>query len=266
MPESPEVARYVDFLRKTLSSRDGKWLFFVGAMRYGDRFTNDLELMSPALRFPVFDIFSKGKELYIVFYNGVSIRGHLGMDGCWSTKMLPNSHFMFEFSETLECDSSGHLATTKIYYVNSRFGEFDIFTDYEKVIVSLNRIKPSFVGRFILSREDWMNSMRSFSKKKLLRSLLMDQKELCSGIGNYLLAEILYWAKLHPETRVGQLSEQMMSTLYDVCMTVVQGHYNRSLEKVIYRKRVSPGGHAIISETIGGRTVYYSPTEQVLLA
>lgn len=263
MPEGPENARYADFLTKTLT-KDGKWLLFVGAMRYGDKFSNDLELLSPALRFPVLDIFSKGKEVYIVFYNGISIRGHLGMDGCWSTEMQPNSHFMFEFAETLE-QSGTELKTTKIYYVNSRFGEFDIFTSYEMLAISLNRIKSGFTGRYILSPEEWVESMSKFSKTKLLRSLLMDQKELCSGIGNYLLAEILYHARLHPNVRVGQLSPDKILQLYSICLFTVNGHYTGTLEKVIYQKRISPGGNPIVNESIGSRTMWYCPVEQPLI-
>lgn len=57
-------------------------------------------------------------------------------------------------------------------------------------------------------------------------------------VGNFLLAEILYYAKLHPDVTVGNLSNQQISELYDICLYTVKGHYENTLQKVIYGKKI----------------------------
>lgn len=152
-----------------------------------------------------------------------------------------------------------------LYYINTRLGEFEVLDSQFKLDAALNKVASGFLGRFIISKDQWCKRVADLVKSKpakSVRELLMDQKDLCNGIGNYLVAEIMYYAKLHYEVTLGQMQLAELFSLFDVCRQVVVGHYNRSLEKVIYMKSVSPNGNPIVSTQFKGRTAWYCPAEQ----
>lgn len=264
MPESPEVARSTDRLVRILS-RNGVWMKLIGASKFGNVFDHvDLELIKPAGGYPIVDIFCKGKEYFLQLSNGVSLRGHHGMHGHWefihpnSTELPSHTHFKFDFLD----ERDGY--TTSLLFINTRFGEFEIFSNYQQLLDSVSRIEMGFLGKFILSIEQWRENINGFTNRKVLRAALMNQKDLCSGIGNYLLAEVLWHAKLHPDITIGQLRQIPggIDAMYQVCFYVVNGHYTRHLEKVIYNKKICPLGHAIEHPKKGGRTMWFCPTCQ----
>ena len=55
---------------------------------------------------------------------------------------------------------------------------------------------------------------------KPICEFMMEQKYV-SGIGNYLRAEILYHAKLHPDTKLCELNEDVRDKLYDTTLNVM---------------------------------------------
>ena len=97
-----------------------------------------------------------------------------------------------------------------------------------------------------------------------MREALLDQKQLCSGIGNYLRIEIFYYAKFHPDVTIGKLTEGMKLNLYHICLNVIQGHYQGTIDKVVYEKQYCPNGHLLTKEKRSGRPFYYCSVEQVI--
>jgi formamidopyrimidine-DNA glycosylase len=186
------------------------------------------------------------------------------MKGHWMFEPdQPNTHFELNF---VSIDANTGLVDeeVRLFYVNSRFGEFNIFTTQQQLIDALDRLAPGFIGRFPITKEYWMERFSTFNDR-LIRGILMDQKILCSGVGNYLLAEILYYARLYPDITTRQLSVEMISHLYDVCLYVITGHYRKTLEKVIYNRKICPNGHTISRETRGSRPMFFCAVEQTIL-
>jgi formamidopyrimidine-DNA glycosylase len=280
MPEGPEVARTLEFLISQL--KRGSFPYLVNVLQFGDRFPDvNIEHLRPSLNQPLLDLFCKGKEYFFVFQSvssagekgHIAVRGHHGMKGHWDfehpskendgLRKLKNYHFRLDFSWDLNRFQQTQTPDAYLYYYNEQFGQFEILPSLQAIQNSLLRLAGGFIGRFILTKTDWMFSWGQLGKSRQLRAVLMDQEALCSGIGNYLLAEILYAARLHPEVLVGQLTDQEVSNLYDVCAYIITGHYKKTLEKVIYKKKVSPAGYPISYLTKGGRKIWYSSQEQI---
>ena len=290
IPEGVEVGRDTDKIVKR-SCVNGKWMYFTNVFKIGSSFQNvDIRALIPALDQPIVDIFCKGKEYFFMLANHITIRAHRGMAGYWTVDPDPNlrnTHFRLDFSESLtnNPDINGfYHPTISFYFVNTQFGQFEILTTEHELITAVNKLASGFIGRFILTKEEWTYTLSNISKTKTLRTVLMDQKELCSGVGNYLFSELMYHAKLNPYIYVGDLFQisqkpetygqpvNLVGYLYDVCLFVINGHYRKTLEKVVYTKDVSPNGHKIIGEkrntkgeivkTKGTRTTWYCPAEQ----
>jgi len=256
------VLRSTDVLCRKLC-KAGKWMYFSCGIKYGGKYPDvDMNLLQGAVGKPIVDIFCKGKEYYICLGGNISIRAHHIMKGHWMFEPdQPNTHFELNF---VSIDEKTGLVDeeVRLFYVNSRFGEFNIFTTQQQLIDALDRLAPGFIGRFPITKEYWMERFSTFNDR-LVRGILMDQKILCSGVGNYLLQEIMYCARLDLEVTTKKLSTEMISHLYDVCLYVITGHYRKTLEKVIYKKKVCPNGHQLIIGKTGGRPSFYCPIEQL---
>ena len=109
-----------------------------------------------------------------------------------------------------------------------------------------------------------MLGLSKFTKRKGLRGVLFDQEAVCSGIGMYLFVEIFWCANLHLDAKIGKLTTEQLSDLYDICKRVVEGHYKNTRQKVIYHQKIDPNGNKIESKKMCGRTFWWVPTTQTL--
>jgi len=196
------------------------------------------------------------------------------MGGTWSTEPDgKNTHFELRFegkndnidqsSDDVEDPGIGGVnLRAKIYYNNKRFGTFEIFTTQQQLQESWNRLAPGFLGTHLITLDEWCIRFKKFTNKKALQAILMDQEAVCSGIGNYLLAECMWYAELKPDKKLGGLTEEKIVELYFVCKFVIEGHYSGTLKKVIYKKEFSPSGNPVTSMKLGGRTVWFCEKEQ----
>jgi len=262
MPEVVETVRAADKLIAALQE-GGKWMYFVNAFKIGGRMNAEPTSLIPALDQPIVDLFTKGKYYFIRLANWITIKAHCGMIGHWDFNYPPNlanTHFRLDFHTT----SDYYMPCRTLYFVNGRFGSFEILTSEMQLKVALDQLADGFIGRFILDKNNWCGRITTISKTKLVRDVLLDQKMLCSGIGNYLVAEIMYYARLHPLITFGQLQTIELYQLYDVCLQVVKGHYELTLEKVIYGRSQCPCGHQIQTLESKDRKAWFCPVEQPL--
>jgi len=59
-------------------------------------------------------------------------------------------------------------------------------------------------------------------KTKFLVKVLMDQRSICSGIGNWILSEALHMANIHPDSRCSHLTNFDIRLLYDTCEKIIK--------------------------------------------
>lgn len=196
----------------------------------------------------------RGKYYFFFLQNDMGILAHHGMAGHWSAENESNAHVKMTFR-------NHENRKVTLYWVNERFGEFSIY-NHEETLKFYNGLAKDFIGHDPLSEEEWMETISKFGSRKKIRATFFDQRELCSGIGNYLIAEIFYKARLHPEARFSKLSKEELVQLFHISREMLQGHYERKLEKVIYKKEKDPEGRSIKSETIGSRTMHWVPEVQ----
>jgi formamidopyrimidine-DNA glycosylase len=216
MPECPEVTILSDYLKdevlnhfiSTIEIKSGKYL---------NKKLVGKDLLNGSIKYKVVDVNSKGKVLYMTLkHNTTTIYfvSHLGMAGEWS-KMESDSD---RIRLTVTSQNNDEF---KLCYRDPRnFGNIEILnpTEFEKRI---NKLAPD-VLKTDFSDEDFCNMVANFLKKSKKRSSQLIFKVLTkqnlsdgifSGLGNYLIPEILYDAKLSPYRQIGGLSKDELLTL-----------------------------------------------------
>jgi formamidopyrimidine-DNA glycosylase len=114
------------------------------------------------------------------------------------------------------------------------------------------------------------------SGRRALKAALMDQSAV-AGIGNIFADEILFQARLHPETKLGALSDAERKRLFEETRKVLQAAIKFGAGAEQFEERLPEGfnipqrreggrcprcGTAIENLKIGGRTSYLCPNCQ----
>lgn len=119
-------------------------------------------------------------------------------------------------------------------------------------------------------------------RKTLIKPLLLDQR-LTAGLGNWIVDEVLYQARLHPERVAGSLTAAEVKRLHTaiglVLHTAIGAEASYRLFPTSFLiharewdaypvpnsdayKYCPTKGHAIVKKYVGGRATYYCPTCQ----
>lgn len=272
MPEGPETLKQIDQMVAKLKP-DGSWLNFFGIDCFGKRYASvNLEVMRRCMNLPLVDVYCKGKEYFIEFAEDVSIWAHHMRAGKWlfgdveDQAILKNIHFSLYFGR-LDPESGMLIENSlvKMHFSNPSFGRFEVFDTPKQLQDKLNELAPGFIGRFQHTQETWNAVYPRLGKKRLLIKLLRDtQKDCCSGIGNYLTAEIFHVLRFHPKITISAIDKQTWIAMFDTIKGILDGHYNGIRVKAIYKQTNAPSGAPIINEQVSGRTMWWVPTEQII--
>lgn len=114
-------------------------------------------------------------------------------------------------------------------------------------------------------------------KTKNIKAFLIDQ-DIIRGIGNAYVDEILWNAKISPESKAGRIPEEVAEKLF----IAIKNLLTRSVEEIlksdpgivngevrdfmrVHRKDrdTCPNGHAILSKKIASKTTYYTEEQEV---
>lgn len=229
---------------------------------------------------------SKGKFLWFELkstvknkqqeYDNYYIMNTFGLTGMWGFQKKKNPRCVIKFTNGL-----------KAYYHDIRnFGTFK-FTNTKGVLDrKLRELAPDFL------KETTQNYAKIRKIKKDIVTILMDQKLIGSGIGNYLVAEILYRAKIAPLRKgtsltVSELSRLKKCTQYTVKLTYASNHTgymdnleteadrlarhnympkinlrNDDFEFRVYRQKFDSDQNKVSIAKINKRSVYWVPAVQ----
>ncbi len=273
MPELPEV----ETVRRTLKNRIlGKKIkdveiFYEGIIKdtNPDDFINHLSGQT------ITDIKRYGKYLIFIL-DDYSLISHLRMEGKYYLKdnkqeIEKHEHIIFTFSD----------GTDMRYHDTRKFGTMTIEDKVNYMeCKSLNKLgKEPFVGE--LSKE-YLKEKFSKSNRKL-KPVLLDQTIIC-GLGNIYVDEVCFYARLHPEAKVSDLSDEDIDNIIDGAYKVIDKainlggttikSYTSSLgvtglfqnELNVHTKK---GSDCPICKTkiekikVGGRGTYYCPVCQL---
>jgi len=263
MPEGPETLKAVDFI-KSQFKHDLKAYTLVEVAQLTNRFRVDMKDFNNAIDKPIRNISCKGKFYFLELGGNVSVVCHHGMKGHWSLEEESNSHFRFVFVRMLNDIDVDEDSLVTLYFTNVRLGDFNVYTDDAKLHTVRVSLASGFIGDHVLTLEEFLVGLEKFTHRKRLRDILFDQHGACSGLGNYLIAEIMYYMKLHPMARLGDLKKPDKVKLYEVCRELTIGFYKGTSAKIIYKQETDPFGNKVEVMTVGSRSAYWVPTIQLI--
>lgn len=299
MPEICEVCLTSQYLQKMIGDHITKITILHG--RYTKTKIKGIEL----LRFPlsVTNIETKGKFMWITMKtpkkHTIYLMNTFGLTGEWSFEKLKTNNVKF----SLESDKSNR-DDYNLYFGDVRnFGTIQ-FTDDIKILENkLKKLAPDILQTPMHTNEFIEIVESSKSQKKNLATILMSQDKssgLISGLGNYLVPEILYRASLSPHRTLSSLSKDEIKKLFSTIKYVLKlcyitnetkyiEHLSEFLKKhkkyikmgkypnylsdinigkdkfqfLVYRKKFDDLNNKIIGEEIiKGRTTYWCPSVQ----
>ena len=218
----------------------------------------------------------RGKFLKIVF-DHVILVSHLRMEGRYGlyAKTEPvekHTHVIFHFVDG-----------TELRYRDVRqFGTMEIWTKgMEELHPPLSKLGPEPLDEsFTLSKFKEMLA----TKKTKIKPLLLNQ-EFLVGLGNIYVDEVLYEARIHPETESHFLSMRKISILYNAIRKTLQeavsmggssikSYVNGQGEMGMFQQQLKAYGRQsqpcfrchklLVKTTVGGRGTHFCPHCQKL--
>ena len=280
MPEIAEIALTAEILQKYLKNKKLISLDFISG-RYHKKSPEEYNNFINALPLKIKKIDSRGKFLWFDLIDSKKshwyIWNTLGLTGMWSFFEPKYCKAILTFTNNIT-----------VYFSDMRnFGTFKFSTNKMELSKKLDSLSPDF-----LKDNDF--DLSNIKKYKIpIIKILMDQKKVGSGLGNYLTAEILYRAGISPHRLGTTLSNKEINNLtywikYIVKLSYMDNHigYMVNLEEeankikrkkyhpdivlnekefdfMIYRKKKDPLGNKVKADhIIPGRTTYWVPAIQ----
>lgn len=218
MPESAEVKITTDYLHKMLENKIiTDWVFIGG--QYEDEFPEGFQEFKQALPCIVEEVKCKGKFIYITCFNEHGrffIMHSLRLTGSWREKADNCSRWYVEFEHKD--------IKRKLWLRDPRCMATLHFTENEDTLKeALAKLGPDILTEEF-SLQVWRKMIQDH-KNKNITSFLMDQ-HILSGVGNYIKAEALYYAKISPMRKVGTLTENESEKLYEAIRVIPRIVYN----------------------------------------
>lgn len=260
MPEGPEVYTTAKFLNRRFK---GKTLIGMNhhteKCLYGD--ISDVEQAT------ILRIRSRGKKIIFDLSTGHYIMVALMMEG--KLHLQPANkhlHITFNFSDG-----------SALYYCETRpFGGVYYCHYPEELEACLASVGPDLIQDKV-TEDQWMKKWRSLRSTQSIAQLLLEQK-IFAGIGNYLRADILYHAQIHPLATLSTLTNEELSILYHSTMKIIMRAVRKNgyslasytlpdgthgeYESLIYGHDTDVDGNPVEKMKLGGRTVHWVPDVQ----
>lgn len=223
MPELPEVITTVSFLKQKAINKRIKEIFLF----------DDLILKKPSKK--EFQAILKGKKIHNLTYKGKNVLFFLEDDFILLIHQKLSGHFLFGKWDKRKKESllQGPLKSDRfnqfIRLILVLEDGFEIALSdlrrFAKVILDkkdkiLKELEKE-VGPDILevNFSEFLQRLQQ-SKRRIKDALL--QQNLISGIGNVYSDEALWYTKIHPFTRIGDLSKNDLQRLFKALKKVIQ--------------------------------------------
>lgn len=289
MPEGPEVLTTTEMMNFYMINKILLSIDFVSG-KHTENNPKGYSSFLEHLPLKVDKVFCKGKLIVIQLSNPENssekmwILNHLVMTGSWQlrSKNTDNNYIRcrMKFEETKEY---GSLDIVSIDFIDIRdLGKFDFILEENILIDILSKLESGFIGDYIINLESFKKNIEKCKKASLITKL-RDQKSICSGIGNYLISEIMYDAGLSHILKCNELTDQQINRLYNSCKSIISLSYSKgglSIENYVniygdkgsfepclkvYRKdgkcgrgATDPFGNKVLSIK-KGQTIWYVP-------
>ena len=176
----------------------------------------------------LYSVQSKGKFMWFSFINDLNEYNYcactFGLTGYWiiSNDLIKNSRIKFIFDNyTLQ------------YVDQLNFGSISFFNNLNYINDKIKKLAPDVIQSNMTDNEmfDYIkHKIKICKNNKKIIEILMDQHFLFSGIGNYLVSEILYYAKISPHKVFKFLNDTELSNLIvsikKICKTMYVNNFS----------------------------------------
>lgn len=271
MPEGPEITVTAQFLDESMRGKKLTDIKIVSG-RYKRNKLEGLSALKKALPLKILNVSSRGKFMWFNLSERFDIWNTFGLTGMW--RLEPDDYTRI----TMQVGN-------KTYYFSDmrNFGTFKISRDKNALLAKIRSLSPDFL-------RDPVDLSGIVKYDQNLVSLLMSQTKLGSGLGNYLVAEILYRAKLSPHRLGSSLTKKEIKALENSIKYTIKLAYkdndtgymsaldydskrvnyhpdvklgNAKFQFQVYKQRTDPKGNPVKAEKIiNGRTTYWVPAVQ----
>ena len=277
-PEGPEVRTVCDKIRPILLNR-------VITNAYKGERGQSIGFENLVFPSTITAVHSYGKKILIYTSSDQVIVVSLGMTGRLQYYPGDHSHIYFDINEY---ENKGPFRVVrpicKLYFDDYRYmGSVNIIP-INYLQSHLSGIGPDLLAA-ALDEKKWISSetwLAIFTQKKIQKwaicKALLDQS-LVSGIGNYLLSEILYYAGILPERKINTITLEEWETLRVVAHKIILLSYSHGgftikdfispdgakgmYPAAVYGKKIDPYGNPVVSaKTSNGRTSHWVPAVQ----
>jgi formamidopyrimidine-DNA glycosylase len=167
-----------------------------------------------------------------------------------------------------------------LYFESVRgFSKIELLQTPKELSKKLDGLKYSFLQDPDLSLQTFHDIINHYPNRNI-SSLLLDA-HIFSGIGNYILAESLYKAKISPFRKISTLDKSEINRLYKALQYIFKWSYlsqggtnhnifpkikvpSKEFTFAVYRQDYDPKGHKVIHEKIpSGRTGHWVKQIQI---
>lgn len=282
MPEGPEVCLTAEILNEELKNYKLQSIdiiddSFKKVPKHIKKFNNSLPL-------ELIKVDSKGKLLFMKFEDMHYMTFSFGLEGKFGFSEFKYCKMLFRFKNAN--------SVKKLYWHDKfSYGNITIYFNKESITKKLKTLGMDLLKTPFLDLWNLIKKMKN--KKKIILEILMDQKKLGSGIGNYLSCEILYNAKIAPTRKISSLDHEdsikltksiklvMKQSYYDnnnKYMELLREPYLKELKRqnyhpdiidfpkfafLVYRQDYDPKGNKVKKDKlVNNRTCYWVPDIQ----
>ena len=282
MPEGPEVTTIKDGLNHHLKNK----IIIDAILPEGSKFLKKTQTpdgyhgFKSELPLKCLEVKSKGKFIYFVFEKGWYLMCRLLMSGGWYLDKAPKHNHCQMIYKKKESDPDSK--SDSIWFVDPRhFGTLKWTNDITVLEKILNDIGPDLLNQKITESE-YLEKMKNKQNGKKKISVVMMNQSVFSGIGNYLKSEILYEAKVAPNSVINNIPEDILLNIFKITLEKIKRSYkaggasirdysdikgtdgNYSFNFAVYQKKKDPIGNKVIMEkTKDGRTSHWVPELQI---
>ena len=265
MPEGPECKLTVEYLNKVLKGRNIlDWVFSGG--RYTEKYPKGFKKFHSSLPLKVLEVCCKGKFIYFILEDKKGEKHYilhsLMMTGRWQKDYDKYCKWFLELNND-----------QTIWFRDTRNFATLIFT--KKIDILQEKINK--LGPDILTKNFELPVFKELINKypnRNITSFMMDQ-EVISGCGNYIKAEVLYYACISPLRKVCELTPREVELLYEGLIVIPRISYNyKGLsirdysdpngKKGYYQEKLKVYGKKNFkrTKTPDGRITYWDPKKQ----
>ncbi len=270
MPELPEVETYRRYLEETCLNQPIQDVFVEDTKLL----TTDYDLLVASLRGKQFVATERvGKNLFVQTDGGFYVHFHFGMTG-------DLAYYQFE-------EERPRFSRIVFYFQSDYKLAFICPRKFERIGIVEN--VPEYLKRKRIAEDALAISVPTLTatlakKKVFIKPVLLDQSVI-AGIGNWIVDEVLFQARIHPERLASSLDESEVTHLHDaiqfVLKTAIDCEANYALfpeNFIIHAREWAVSPYADINQhllcpvcqqklqimRVGGRTTYFCPIDQPL--